>query len=85
MLTEHLDAATAAIRVGYENPSQFSSEYRRLFGEPPLRDLRNLHQTLQEELGRRKDGLEQVMSIYGWCVLFIDVYEKFVTPLLCGY
>jgi len=44
MLTEHLDAATAALRVGYESPSQFSREYRRLFGAPPLRDLRNLHQ-----------------------------------------
>ena len=42
MLTEHLDAATAAFRVGYESPSQFSREYRRLFGEPPLRDITNL-------------------------------------------
>lgn len=44
MLTQHLDAAIAALRVGYESPSQFSREYRRLFGAPPLRDLRNLHQ-----------------------------------------
>ena len=43
MLTEHLDAASAAFRVGYESPSQFSREYRRLFGAPPLRDLRTLH------------------------------------------
>lgn len=44
MLTEHLHAATAAFRVGYESPSQFSREYRRLFGEPPLRDITNLRQ-----------------------------------------
>ncbi len=44
MLTEHLDAAIAALRVGYESPSQFSREYSRLFGAPPLRDLKNLHQ-----------------------------------------
>jgi AraC-like DNA-binding protein len=44
MLTEHLDAATAAFRVGYESPSQFSREYRRLFGEPPLRDITKLRQ-----------------------------------------
>jgi AraC-like DNA-binding protein len=25
-------------RVGYDSPSQFSREYRRLFGEPPSRD-----------------------------------------------
>lgn len=42
MLTEHLDAASAAYRVGYESPSQFSREYGRLFGNPPLRDISNL-------------------------------------------
>lgn len=44
MLTEHLDASTAAFRVGYESPSQFSREYSRLFGAPPLRDIKGLHQ-----------------------------------------
>jgi AraC-like DNA-binding protein len=43
MLTEHMDAATAALQVGYESPSQFSREYSRLFGAPPLRDIRSLH------------------------------------------
>ncbi len=42
MLAEHLDAATAAFEVGYESPSQFSREYSRLFGAPPLRDIRSL-------------------------------------------
>jgi transcriptional regulator GlxA family with amidase domain len=45
MLTEHLDAASAAFQVGYESPSQFSREYKRLFGAPPLRDINNLRQT----------------------------------------
>jgi AraC-like DNA-binding protein len=45
MLTEHLDAAMAAFRVGYESPSQFSREYRHLFGEPSLRDITKLRQT----------------------------------------
>lgn len=44
MLTERLDAATASFQVGYESPSQFSREYSRLFGAPPLRDIKNLHQ-----------------------------------------
>lgn len=44
MLTEHLDAATAAFQVGYESPSQFSREYSRLFGAPPLRDISGLRQ-----------------------------------------
>jgi AraC-like DNA-binding protein len=42
MLTERLDAATAAFQVGYESPSQFSREYRRVFGAPPLRDITSL-------------------------------------------
>jgi AraC-like DNA-binding protein len=44
MLTEHLDAGTAAFQVGYESPSQFSREYSRLFGAPPLRDIKALGQ-----------------------------------------
>jgi AraC-like DNA-binding protein len=39
MLGEGFDAAEAAFRVGYEGPSQFSREYRRLFGAPPRRDV----------------------------------------------
>ncbi|GLI35623.1 AraC family transcriptional regulator [Desulforhabdus amnigena] len=44
MLTKRLDAATASFQVGYESPSQFSREYHHLFGAPPLRDIKNLHQ-----------------------------------------
>jgi AraC-like DNA-binding protein len=44
MLTEHFNAATAAFRVGYESPSQFSREYRRFFEEPPMRDIATLRQ-----------------------------------------
>jgi AraC-like DNA-binding protein len=49
MLTERLDAANAAFQVGYESPSQFSREYSRLFGAPPLRDITNLRQTAAGE------------------------------------
>jgi len=44
MLAERLDAATAAFQVGYESPSQFSREYNRLFGAPPLRDVARLRE-----------------------------------------
>jgi transcriptional regulator GlxA family with amidase domain len=44
MLMERLDAATAAFQVGYESPSQFSREYSRHFGAPPLRDITNLRE-----------------------------------------
>lgn len=39
MLSDGADAAEAAFRVGYESPSQFSREYRRMFGESPRRDV----------------------------------------------
>ena len=41
MLTEDLDAASAAFEVGYESASQFNREYSRLFGQPPMRDIRS--------------------------------------------
>ena len=42
MLTDDLDAATAAFEVGYESASQFNREYSRFFGQPPIRDIRGL-------------------------------------------
>ena len=35
MVQQAIGAAVAAARVGYESPSQFSREFRRLFGAPP--------------------------------------------------
>ena len=45
MLGEAADAATAGYRVGYQSPSQFSREYRRLFGESPQRDAARLRES----------------------------------------
>ena len=42
MLADDVDAATVAYEVGYESASQFNREYSRLFGQPPMRDIRNL-------------------------------------------
>ena len=42
MLVEGVDAASAAFEVGYESASQFSREYSRFFGQPPMRDVRTL-------------------------------------------
>jgi AraC-like DNA-binding protein len=38
MLDEDLDAASAGLRVGYDDPSYFSREYKKLFGAPPQHD-----------------------------------------------
>lgn len=42
MLLESLDAASAGHRVGYESASQFSREYARAFGAPPMRDIERM-------------------------------------------
>jgi AraC-like DNA-binding protein len=47
MLGEDMDAASAAARVGYEDPSYFSREYKKHFGAPPQRDIARLRSTLE--------------------------------------
>ena len=46
MLNDGLEASVAGYRVGYESPSQFSREYSRLYGAPPLRDMARLRSAL---------------------------------------
>lgn len=45
MLGEHLDAASTAYRVGYNDASHFNREYKRLFGSPPMQDVERLRET----------------------------------------
>jgi AraC-like DNA-binding protein len=40
LLTEPASASSAAFSVGYQSVSQFSREYRRMFGTPPMREIR---------------------------------------------
>jgi AraC-like DNA-binding protein len=42
MLMDGIDATNAAYEVGYESVSQFSREYSRFFGQPPMRDIKSL-------------------------------------------
>lgn len=46
MLSEDVDAASAGYRVGYDNASHFSREYKRLFGEPPMRDVERVRESV---------------------------------------
>ena len=45
MLSENLDAASAAYRVGYNNAAYFNREYKSVFGTPPMRDVQQLRET----------------------------------------
>jgi AraC-like DNA-binding protein len=45
MSLQGLDAGSAAFEVGYESASQFTREYKRLFGQTPMRDTRELRGT----------------------------------------
>jgi AraC-like DNA-binding protein len=45
MLNSGMDAASAAFEVGYESPTQFSREYSRFFGQPPIKDVRALRES----------------------------------------
>jgi AraC-like DNA-binding protein len=62
MLSDHLDASTAAFQVGYESPSQFNREYNRMFGAPPLRDISGLRQMAVREGDANYQALAQVNS-----------------------
>ena len=42
MLTGNYDAQSASFIVGYESPTQFSREYKKLFGNPPKSDIKKL-------------------------------------------
>lgn len=45
MLSGSTDVTTAALSVGYESSSQFSREYQRLFGLPPLKDIKSIQKS----------------------------------------
>jgi AraC-like DNA-binding protein len=49
MLVEGLDVGAAGYTVGYQSPSQFSREYRRLYGLPPARDVEALRAPIAAE------------------------------------
>ncbi|MET3506404.1 AraC-like DNA-binding protein [Halalkalibacter oceani] len=51
LFAENLDAAEAGFIVGYESPSQFSREYARMFGLPPISDIRSLRNTITASIG----------------------------------
>jgi len=48
MLSEELDAASTAYRLGYHDAAHFNREYKRLFGAPPMRDIQRLRESVPQ-------------------------------------
>ena len=67
LLSQKEDATSAAFTVGYGSPSQFSREYRRLFGAPPRRDVERLRNRIGSIPGgsRVRGGLGPDASSFG--------------------
>lgn len=48
LIAESLEAADVGYQVGYESPSQFTREYSRMFGLPPISDVKRLRDAYLE-------------------------------------
>ena len=42
MVRQLITAAAASYAVGYESPSQFNREFKRLFGLPPAEEIKRM-------------------------------------------
>ena len=61
MVQESLGSAIAAERVGYESPSQFSREFKRLFGIPPAQETERLRVMFGSQ-GHQPRQIDTVLS-----------------------
>lgn len=50
LLSDNADVTRIGYAIGYESPSQFSREYRRLFGSPPGRDGHEIRKTFAPQV-----------------------------------
>ncbi len=50
MLGEHQDATSASLRVGYCEASHFSRDYKKHFGNSPVRDIEYLRATIEDRV-----------------------------------
>ena len=68
LLTEPTSASSAAFSVGYQSVSQFSREYWRMFGTPPMQGIlvalwQLVHFTMQIRLSRRTKRLQRELEM----------------------
>ncbi|MBF5057631.1 AraC-like transcriptional regulator [Alcanivorax sp. 521-1] len=60
MVRQGITASAASLAVGYESPSQFNREFKRLFGLPPAREAKRLRDSFA--LPPAHEGAEFVSS-----------------------
>ncbi|HEX6553579.1 MAG TPA: AraC family transcriptional regulator [Ktedonobacteraceae bacterium] len=60
ILSGSMDVTTAALAVGYASLSQFSREYRRLFGRPPLQDIKAVRNSAAAGAFEQREGAHAV-------------------------
>ncbi len=58
LLSEPTDATAVAYRVGYESPSQFNREYSRMFGFPPIEDIKRLREKYDRRINTLAERLD---------------------------
>ncbi|MDE1175698.1 MAG: AraC family transcriptional regulator [Edaphobacter sp.] len=64
LISSDLDSASAAIKVGYKSPSQFSREYTRLFGRSPGRDIQHFRRfSMSSNSCSEEPGMQNGASI----------------------
>ncbi|CAK7058367.1 MAG: HTH-type transcriptional activator RhaS [Desulfovibrio sp.] len=64
MLMQDMDASTACVAVGYESLSQFNREYKRLFGDPPRKDVKRLRE--KATFARPPVRVEKTPELHGF-------------------
>jgi len=62
LLFEPRDAAAIGFSVGYESASQFSREYARMFGLPPVRDMARFNSPAASDAGAAYPSLREAVN-----------------------
>lgn len=63
MLMGDLDASSSSVVVGYDSLSQFNREYKRLFGDPPRKDVKRMK---EKTLRTRPPVRERAVQLQGF-------------------
>lgn len=66
MLMDDLDASSASAAVGYDSLSQFNREYKRLFGDPPRKDIKRMREEALFARPAAPVAVEKTVQMHGF-------------------